>query len=70
MYVDLPEFISPSVITGDESRPYLLLTIENKTLYILELTVGFETNLKTNSDRKHGKYLILITDQENIYDES
>jgi hypothetical protein len=69
MYVDLPGFISPSVITGDELRPDLLLTIENKILYILELTVGFETNLKTNSDRKHEKYLTLITDQENIYDE-
>jgi hypothetical protein len=42
------------------------LTIENKILYILELTVGFETNLKTNSDRKHEKYLTLITDQENM----
>ena len=58
MYVDLPGFISPSVITGDELRPDLLLTIENKILYILELTVGFETNLKTNSDRKHEKLLI------------
>ena len=69
MYVDLPGFISPSVITGDELRPDLLLTIENKILYILELTVGFETILKTNSDRKHEKYLTLITDQENVYDE-
>ena len=60
MYVDLPGFISPSVTTGDELRPDLLLTIENKILYILELTVGFETNLKTNSDRKHEKYLTLI----------
>ncbi len=69
MYVDLPGFISPSVITGDELRPDLLLTIENNILYILELTVGFETNLKTNSDRKHEKCLTLITDQENVYDE-
>ena len=69
MYVDLPGFISPSVITGDELRPDLLLTIENKILYILELTVGFETNLKTNSDKKHEKYLTLITDEENVYDE-
>ena len=69
MYVDLPGFISPSVITGDELRSDLLLTIENKILYILELTVGFEKNLKTNSDRKNEKYLTLITDQENVYDE-
>ena len=51
------KFISPSVITGDQLRPDLLLAIENKVLYILELTVGFETNLKTNSVRKHEKYL-------------
>jgi hypothetical protein len=69
MYVDLPGFISPSVITGDELRPDLLLTIGNQILYILELTIEFETNLKTNCDRKHEKYLTLITDQENIYDE-
>ncbi len=65
----VPGFISPSVITGDELRPDLRLTIENKILYILEFTVGFEINLKTNSDRKHEKYLTQITDQENVYDE-
>ena len=57
LYVDLPGFVSPSVITGDQLRPDLLLAIEDKVLYILELTVGFETNLSTNSDRKRDKYL-------------
>ena len=50
LYVDLPGFVTPSVITGDELRPDLLLTIESELLYILELTVGFETNLKISSD--------------------
>ena len=68
LYVDLPGFITPSVITGDELRPDLLLTIENKLLYILELTVSFETNLRINSDRKLKKYLPLISDQENNFD--
>ena len=68
LYVDLPGFISPSVVTGDQFRPDLLLSIENRILYILELTVGFETNLQVNSDRKHQKYLTLIADQENVYD--
>jgi hypothetical protein len=45
LYVDLSGFITPSVITGDQLRPDLLLAIENKVLYVLELTVGFETNL-------------------------
>ena len=35
----------------------------------MELTVGFETNLKINSDRKLKKYLPLISDQENNFDE-
>ena len=48
LYVDLAGFITPSVITDDELRPDLLLAIENKLLYILELTVGFETDLKIN----------------------
>ena len=52
LYVDLPGFVSPSVITGDQLRPDLLWAIEDKVLYILELTVAFETNLKTNTDRK------------------
>ena len=64
----MPGFITPSVITGDELRPDLLLTIENKLLYILELTVGFETDLKINLDRKLKKYLPLISDQENNFD--
>ena len=61
-------FITPSVITGDKLRPDPLLAIENKVLYVLELTVGFETNLNSNTDRKHKKYLPLISDQESNYD--
>ena len=34
----------------------------------MELTVGFETNLKINSDQKPKKYLPLISDQENNFD--
>ena len=63
LYVDLPGFITPSVITGDELRPDLVIEIENN-LYILELTVGYETNLNSNSERKHEKYRNLIKDKE------
>ena len=56
IYADLPAFLSPSLVTGDSLRPDLLLIPKNKTLYILELTIGFETNIKVNSDRKALKY--------------
>ena len=56
IYADLPAFLSPSLATGDFLRPELLLITKNKTLYILELTIGFETNIKVNSDRNALKF--------------
>ena len=61
VYADLPSFLSPCLITGDSLRPDLLL-IDEKILYILELTLGFETNIQNNSDRKAAKYSSLIND--------
>ena len=68
LYVDLPGFINPSVVTGDSLRPDLLLAIEKKCLYVLELTVGYESNLQINANRKRQKYHDLIKDQESYYD--
>ena len=61
LYADLPSFLSPSIITGDFLRPDLVL-VTDTSLYILELTVGFESNLQINSDRKKAKYHSLISD--------
>ena len=38
----------------------LLFLIQSKCLYVLELTVGFESNLNNNALRKKEKYLNLI----------
>ena len=66
-YADLPYFLSPCLITGDSIRPDLLLPTDDKILYILELTVGFETNIPNNSDRKTAKYSSLINDLSPSY---
>ena len=55
LYADITGFISPSVITGDNLRSDLLLSFKNNGLYILELTVGFQTNLSSNAARKTDK---------------
>jgi hypothetical protein len=68
LYADIPGFVNPSVITGDRLRPDLLLVTENRCLYILELTVGYEYNLQVNANRKRQKYLDLIKEQEADYD--
>ena len=61
IYADIPGFLSPSIITGENLRPDLLLRTNNNYLYILELTVGFESNLETNATRKHSKYAPLLS---------
>ena len=60
LYVDLPGFLSPCIITGDTFRPDILLVTKDKKLFVLELTVGFETNLNINSQRKKDKYQELL----------
>ena len=56
IYADIPCFLSPTIITGEILRPDLLFKINNNYLYILELYVGFESNLETNATRKQSKY--------------
>ena len=60
LYVDLPCFHSPSVITGDNFRPDLFFVSPDNKIYILELTAGFETNLEVNAERKRATYQSLI----------
>ena len=67
LYVDLPGYLSPSILTCESLRPVILPSIEDKCLYIIELTVGFETNLEHNSQRKEIKYRPLLNHYENTY---
>ena len=53
LFTDLPGFKNPSIITSDTYRPDLLLVFPNNSLlYIVELTVGHESNLNNNIIRK------------------
>ena len=67
IFADLPGFSNPSIITGDKHRPDLLLTTKDNCLYILELTLGYETHLRNNTERKQSKYAALIQDQMNNF---
>ena len=62
LYADISSFPSPSIITGGELRPDLLLKTNDNSLYVLELTVGFETNLASNSTRKKNEYAPLLSE--------
>ena len=66
LYADIPGFSSPCVVTGEEQRPDIVIKI-NDSLWILELTVGFETNIRKNYDRKLTNYEKLISDLKKRY---
>ena len=60
IYDDLPVFLSPSLVAINSLWPDLLLITKIKTLYILELTIGFETSIKFNNDCKVQSYSSFI----------
>ena len=66
MYVDLPDYLSPCIIMGDSFRPDMILSTADK-LYIIKLTVGFETNPANNARHKELQYRSLVTDLSNDY---
>ena len=67
LYADVNGFLNPSIITGENYRPDRLFLIQSKCLYVLELTVGFESNLNNNAVRKKEKYLNLIKEMSRNY---
>ena len=67
LFADLPNFLSPSLITGDSLCPDLILVLNSASVYILELTMGFESNIKINSDRKATKCRPLINHLHSSY---
>ena len=69
IFCDLPDYLSPSIITGDTFRPDLLLILPSNRLYVLELTVGYESNLYSNSIRKEKKYRKLMLELRFQYKE-
>ena len=65
--VENAEFVTPSIITGDRERPDIVV-IKEKVCKVIELTVGFETNILKNSERKRKKYTGLIERLSTKYD--
>ena len=52
---------------GDNFRPDLVFVSPDNKIYILELTVGFETILEVNAVRKRAKYQSLMETLKSKY---
>ena len=59
IFADLASFFNILIITGDIYRPHLLNLTKDNTLYVVELTVGYETNLKLNPGTIPPAYVII-----------
>ena len=67
-FSDISGFLSTSIITGHNLRPDLLLSLSNKSRYILELTVGYKSNLRSYAERKKQIYRELVQQLKNDYE--
>ena len=66
LYIDIPGYKNPTIITGESQRPDLLVIFESK-LCVIELTAGYETNIKINSRRKESNYKALMDRLSRLY---
>ena len=55
------------MINGDTLRLDHFMVLNNASVYVLELTVGFESNININSDCMAIKYHSLITHLQSSY---
>ena len=67
LYANVNGFLNPSVITGENYSPDLLFLIQSKCLYVLEWTVGLESNLNNSAVREKKKNLNLIKEMSRNY---
>ena len=67
MYADLPGFLSPCIVTIEYLQPDMLISTGSATIYIIELTVGFETSIDLNAEKKQDKYMQATRDISSKY---
>ena len=65
-FLDVEVYPNPSIITDNEQQPDFAI-VKGDNLLLLELTVGFETNIKKSFDRKMKRYQQLLAELSNKY---
>ena len=54
--------------TGTENRPDAIAVQNESTIFVLELSVGFETNSDINTKRKANKYKEMLKSLKNKFE--
>ena len=64
IHCDIEVYMNPSVIKTEN----IIVTENESTIFVLELTVGFETNIDLNTKRKAKKYKEMLKSLENDFE--
>ena len=67
VFADIDQYMSPSIITGEDLRPDLIVMHQSKDIYVLELTVEFEPNIQKNAARNYEKYETVLEELKFSY---
>ena len=68
LFCDIDGYKSLSIITGDQLRPDMVITdASSDSIFVVELTVGFETRIRDNAVRKSNHYKDLCNQLKNHY---
>ena len=68
VHCDIEGYKNPSVITGAENCPDMIVAQKESTIFVLELTVGFKTNIDLNTKRKGNQYKEMLKSLENKFE--
>ena len=66
VFADIDQYMSPSIITGEDLRPDLIVVRQSKDIYVLEVAVGFEPNFQKNAASKYEKYETVLKSVSNV----
>ena len=68
LFCDIDGYKSPSIITGDQLRPDIVITdASSDSIFVVELNAGFETRVWDNAVRKSNHYKDLCNQLKNHY---
>ena len=68
IHCDIEGYMNPSEITGAENCPNMIVIQNQSTIFVIKLTVGFETNIDLNTKRKANKYKEMLKSLENKFE--
>ena len=69
VFAEIDKYMSPSILSGEDLRPDLIVVHQSKDIYVLELTAGSESNIRKNATRKNEKYETLSEELKLSYNE-